>query len=141
MQSCNNVVSTLYQDDENPTSHFLTFLTSDQNYFNVDPKHQKNVDPTMKCWLKIGKTQHYLTKQIKRIFIHIFMSHFFVAEIIKLIHILSEFFSWTLSKKISNIYVISAWGHKINNTLVVKRQIKHLYIYNTTSHSPLVVFL
>ena len=45
-----DVVSTLC-NVENPTSDFVSFSTSDQCYFNVDPQHWNKVDPTLKCWL------------------------------------------------------------------------------------------
>ena len=36
---------------ENQTSVFVSFSTSDQRYFNGDPKCLNNVDPTLKCWV------------------------------------------------------------------------------------------
>ena len=45
-----DVVSTLC-NVENPTSNFVSFSTLHQRYFNVDPQHWNNVDPTLKCWL------------------------------------------------------------------------------------------
>ena len=57
-QRCFSVVSTSYTDGvstlcnvENPTLDFVSFLTSDQRHFNVDPQRWNNVDPTLKCWL------------------------------------------------------------------------------------------
>ena len=32
---------------ENPTSDFVSLPTSDQSYFNVDPKRWNNIDPTL----------------------------------------------------------------------------------------------
>ena len=32
---------------ENPTSDFDSLPTSDQSYFNVDPKRWNNIDPTL----------------------------------------------------------------------------------------------
>ena len=56
--STNNVVSTLDTDVvstlcnvQNPTLEFVTFSTSDQRYFSVDPQRWNNVDLTLKCWL------------------------------------------------------------------------------------------
>ena len=52
-----DVVSTLFQPRSPPfckvekTSDFVSFSTSDQCYFNADPKRWNNVDPTLKCWL------------------------------------------------------------------------------------------
>ena len=52
-----NVVSTLFQRrgptfcNVEKTSDFVSFSTSDQCYFNADPKRWNNVDPTLKCWL------------------------------------------------------------------------------------------
>ena len=52
-----DVVSTLFQRRSPPfcnvekTSDFVSFSTSDQCYFNADPKRWNNVDPTLKCWL------------------------------------------------------------------------------------------
>ena len=52
-----NVISTLFQRRSPPfcnvekTSDFVSFSTSDQCYFNADPKRWNNVDPTLKCWL------------------------------------------------------------------------------------------
>ena len=52
-----NVVSTLFQRrglafcNVEKTSDFISFSTSDQCYFNADPKRWNNVDPTLKCWL------------------------------------------------------------------------------------------
>ena len=50
-----NVVSTSECDTvstlskvEKPTSNFVSFSTSDQCYFNVDPQRLNNVDPTLK---------------------------------------------------------------------------------------------
>ena len=49
-KSGSDVVSTLC-NVENPTSHFVSFSTSDPRYFNVGPERGNNVDPTLKCWL------------------------------------------------------------------------------------------
>ena len=52
-----NFISTLFQRRSPPfcnvekTSDFVSFSTSDQCYFNADPKRWNNVDPTLKCWL------------------------------------------------------------------------------------------
>ena len=59
-----NVISTLFQRfatlfqrrgptlcNVEKTSDFVSFSTSDQCYFNADPKRLNNVDPTLKCWL------------------------------------------------------------------------------------------
>ena len=58
MQRCFDVVSTSGTDIvstlcnvENPTPDFVSFSTSDQLYFNVDPHRRNNVDPTVKWWL------------------------------------------------------------------------------------------
>ena len=45
-----NVVSMLC-NVENPTSDFVSFLTTDQPYFNGNPQCRNNADPTLKCWL------------------------------------------------------------------------------------------
>ena len=58
MQRCFDVVSTFGIDVvstlcnvESPTWDFVSFSTSDQLYFNVDPRRWNNVDPTWKYWL------------------------------------------------------------------------------------------
>ena len=48
--SSTDVVSTL-RNVKNPTSDFVSFSTSDQRYFNVDPQCWNNVDQTLKFWL------------------------------------------------------------------------------------------
>ena len=65
-QRCFNIVSTSHTDVvstlsnvENPTSNFVSFSTSDQGYFNVDPQRWNNVDPTLKCWL--GRKSYFAT--------------------------------------------------------------------------------
>ena len=45
-----DVVSTLC-NVENPTLAFVSFSTSDERYFNVDPQRWNNIDPTLKCCL------------------------------------------------------------------------------------------
>ena len=57
-QSCFNVVPKLDTDVvatfcnvENPLSDFISFSTSYQRCFNIDPQHWKNVDLRLECWL------------------------------------------------------------------------------------------
>ena len=58
-QRCFNVVSTLGTDVaptfhgvENLMSDFVSFLTSEQWYFNVNPQRWNNIDSTLKYWLE-----------------------------------------------------------------------------------------
>ena len=62
--SCTDVVSTLCKV-ENPMSDFVSFSTPDQRFFNVDPQRGNNVDPTLKYWLGLYRsnlTRRYLMK-------------------------------------------------------------------------------
>ena len=49
--STSDMVLTLW-NVENPTSDFVSFSTSHQPYFNIDQQQWKNVDLTLKLWLK-----------------------------------------------------------------------------------------
>ena len=51
----------------NPMPHFLSFSTSDQTYFNVDPQRANNVDPTLKCWIGLCCSMSLLLCQAKYI--------------------------------------------------------------------------
>ena len=48
VQRCIDIVSTS-GTVENLTSDFVSFSTSDECYFDVDPQRSDNVDPTSKC--------------------------------------------------------------------------------------------
>ena len=59
-QHCFNVghrVVSALSKIENLTSDFVSFLTSDQRYFNVD-RQRNNIDPTLKCWLGSHNTNN-----------------------------------------------------------------------------------
>ena len=72
IQRCNNVVQRCFDvvatsgsdvvltfcNVENPRLDFVSFSTSTQRYFNVDPQLWNNVDGTLKCWL--GRTFEHL---------------------------------------------------------------------------------
>ena len=78
-QCCFNVVSTSDTDFvstlcnvENPISDFVSFSTSYQRYFNVDPQRWNNVHPTLKCWLGTALIQENTGRDSEKLYSCIF---------------------------------------------------------------------